>query len=69
MDSHAQGHSILLVGLVKIPTSLNEGQYCFITANSWGEGWGQGGHSCISENWLISQRQVNPFVVVNHLKY
>lgn len=69
MDSHAQGHSILLVGLVKLPSSLNEGQYCFLSANSWGEGWGQGGHSCISENWLLSQRQSNPFVVVNTLKY
>lgn len=69
MDSHAQGHSVLLVGLVKLPESLNEGQYCFLTANSWGEGWAQGGHSCISENWLLQQRSPNPFVVVNHLQY
>lgn len=69
MDSHAQGHSILLVGILKLPSSLNEGQYCFITANSWGEGWGKGGHSCLSENWLINQRQSNPFVIVNALIY
>lgn len=69
MDSHAAGHSVLFVGIVKLPESINEGKYCFLTANSWGVGWAQGGHSCISEKWLLENRSTNPFVVVNSLKY
>lgn len=69
MDAHAQGHSMVVVGYVKLPQVLDEGSVCFIIANSWGEGWGQGGHACISEKWLLNQRQVNPFVVINSIKY
>lgn len=65
MDLHAQGHSVVIVGYVKLPQVLNEGNVCFITVNSWGEGWGRGGYSCISEKWMIHQRQKNPFVVVS----
>lgn len=68
MDSHAQGHSILFVGALKLPKSLNEGSYCFITANSWGVGWAMGGHSCISEKWILENRQSNPFVALNSVK-
>lgn len=67
MDSHAAGHAVILVGLVKLPSALKEGKYCFLTANSWGVGWAQGGHSCISEKWLIENRNSNPFVVVNSI--
>lgn len=68
MDKHAQGHSILLVGYVKLPQILNEGRVCFIAVNSWGEGWGNGGYSCLSENWLMDQKQTNPFVSINSVQ-
>jgi C1A family cysteine protease len=67
-DAHAQGHSMVIVGYVKLPKILNEGSVCFIVANSWGEGWGQGGHACISEKWMLEQRQVNPFVVLKSIE-
>lgn len=68
MDAHAQGHSMTIVGYVKLPQVLDEGKVCFIVANSWGEGWGKGGYSCISEKWMLNQRQINPFVVIGYLK-
>lgn len=68
MDSHAQGHSMVIVGYVKLPQVLNEGSVCFVVANSWGEGWGKGGYSCISEKWMLKQRQSNPFVSVTYVK-
>lgn len=64
MDQHSSGHSILLVGMMKLPLVLNEGKVCFITANSWGIGWGHGGHGCISERWLLENRVANPFVSI-----
>ena len=53
-DSHAAGHAVTVIGYVENPESIRglEGKYCYIVANSWGEGWGQGGHSCLSEKWL-----------------
>jgi C1A family cysteine protease len=51
-DSHSKGHAILIVGVMDLPSKLNEGKSCFIAANSWGEGWGVGGHSCLTEKWL-----------------
>lgn len=68
LDSHAQGHAVTIVGYVKLPQVLDEGRVCFIVANSWGEGWGKGGYACISEKWLLNQRQSNPFVSVSFLK-
>ncbi|MAE58814.1 MAG: hypothetical protein CME69_08040, partial [Halobacteriovorax sp.] len=59
------GHAVLLIGYIKLPKVLNEGSVCFITANSWGSGWGHGGYACLSEKWVLSQRQSNPFVVIN----
>jgi C1A family cysteine protease len=64
VDSHAAGHAILLVGYMKIPSSLNEGKVCFITANSWGVGWGKGGHACLSEKWVKNFRFNIPFLAV-----
>jgi len=69
MDSHAQGHTILIIGHMKIPKVLNEGSLCFIVKNSWGEGWGQAGYSCLTEKWLLAQRQSNPFTVVDSAQY
>jgi len=68
MDKHAKGHAVLLVGYMKLPKVLNEGSVCFITANSWGLGWGHGGYSCLSEKWLINNRNRNPFVTVSSLE-
>lgn len=49
----AGGHANLLVGYIRLPESMSrEGQYCLITANSWAEGWGRGGHACLTETWL-----------------
>lgn len=69
MDSHAAGHSMAIVGYVKLPELLDEGRVCFIVANSWGAGWGKGGYSCISERWMQEQKQVNPFVAVTGVRY
>ena len=68
MDSHAKGHSVLFVGYLKLPRALKEGSVCFITANSWGQGWGFGGHACISEKWVMEHRKTNPFVVINRIE-
>lgn len=51
-DSHAGGHAILFVGYIRLPSNMNEGDYCMVTANSWGDGWAAGGYACITENWL-----------------
>lgn len=68
MDSHAAGHAVLLVGLMKLPRTLQEGSVCFVTANSWGIGWGNGGYACLSEKWLLENRGQNPFVAVTKLE-
>ena len=68
MDSHAVGHALLLIGYIKLPKILNEGEVCFVTANSWGEGWGTGGTSCLTEKWLLEQRKSNPFVVLEEVE-
>src|SRR5690606_18445356 len=68
MDAHAQGHAVTIVGYVKLPQVLEEGSVCFLVANSWGEGWGKGGYSCISEKWLLNQRQSNPFVTLASIR-
>ncbi len=57
MDEHAQGHALVIVGMIPLPEDVRvkEGNYCYIAANSWGEGWGIGGHACISRKWLEYQ--------------
>ena len=52
MNRHSGGHAILLVGFIRLPPELNEGRYCALTANSWGEGWGVGGYGCLTEKWM-----------------
>ena len=51
---HAGGHAVTFVGFIKLPEHYwaDEGKYCAITTNSWGVGWGVGGHACISEKWI-----------------
>ncbi len=70
LDSHAAGHAILLIGHMKLPKELHarEGQYCLIAANSWGVGWGKGGHACLSEKWLKKYRFNVPFLAVTDVK-
>jgi C1A family cysteine protease len=54
LDSHAEGHAVVFVGHMKLPREKisQEGEYCYIASNSWGEGWGLGGHTCLSQNWV-----------------
>jgi C1A family cysteine protease len=63
---HAQGHAILLVGVMELPKSLHrsQGRYCTLIANSWGEGWGRGGHACISDAWFDQYRYGIPFIAL-----
>lgn len=50
---HAGGHAVTFVGLIKLPDAMaSEGRYCALVANSWGIGWGRGGHACLTEKWL-----------------
>lgn len=51
-DNHAGGHAVLLIGYIRLPQQMNEGNFCVITANSWGYGWGAGGYGCLTEKWL-----------------
>ena len=52
--SHEGGHAFNIIGYMELPATLHrdEGKNCYIAANSWGYGWGSGGHTCISEAWL-----------------
>jgi C1A family cysteine protease len=53
MDSHSQGHALLLVGYMKMPAAKrSEGELCYIASNSWSEGWGLGGYACLTEAWV-----------------
>ncbi len=66
IDGHAQGHAFLAVGVIELPEKLKilEGAFCLVVANSWGLGWGTGGYSCLTENWLTKFRSQAPFVAI-----
>lgn len=66
LDQHALGHALVLVGFMELPPEHREkgGGVCFIAANSWGEGYGRGGYSCLSEKWIQHYRGNNPFVAI-----
>ncbi len=52
-DSHAGGHALIIVGHMKLGEKYqNEGTLCYIVSNSWSEGWGAGGHACLTEAWV-----------------
>lgn len=65
-DLHAKGHTLVIVGHLEMPSNnpsySQQGEVCFLVANSWGVGFGQGGHACLSESWIIEHRLRNPFV-------
>lgn len=70
LDEHSLGHAVLAVGILELPVKMKEkeGSYCLIVANSWGLGWGAGGHACLTESWLLRNRMSASFVAVNRLK-
>ncbi len=70
IDEHAAGHAVLIVGLMKLPPELHqkEGKFCLISANSWGPGWGIGGHSCVSERWINEHRFNVPFIALEKVE-
>lgn len=57
-SQHAGGHAYLAVGFLALPESMQktEGSFCLLIANSWGEGWGAGGYSCVTEAWFTAHR-------------
>lgn len=67
MDAHAMGHAFLAVGIMELPEKLHEkeGKYCLVVNNSWGAGWGAGGHACITENWLLKYRLNSTFIALS----
>lgn len=64
---HSKGHSVLVIGFQKLPEKIKEGRYCFIIANSWGLGWGVGGHGCVTEEWIRTYRRKSPFVAISSI--
>ncbi len=68
-DSHAAGHALLLIGHIKLPEKYRktEGEFCLLTANSWGEGWGTGGYGCLSERWVKHHLIKNALLAVNRI--
>jgi hypothetical protein len=55
---HVSGHAMLLIGYIKLPYEMekDEGRYCAIMANSWGDGYGAGGYACLTEQWMKDNR-------------
>lgn len=71
MDNHSKGHAVLLVGYIKLPPELYsaEGKVCFVMANSWGEGYGRGGFTCLSEKWILAHRVPNAFIALKDVSF
>ena len=69
LDHHSLGHAFLAVGFMELPEKIQkeEGNFCIVVANSWGKGWGAGGHSCLTEKWLQKYRQNSAFVTVTRV--
>lgn len=69
-DSHAGGHALVLIGMMKLPPDIQklEGKFCFIASNSWGDGYGVGGYSCLSEKWVERYRVRNPFISISSVQ-
>jgi C1A family cysteine protease len=69
LDHHASGHALAIIGVLPLPDFLwpKEGKNCFLVANSWGEGFGLHGYTCLSEKWLNQNRVLNPLVVISKI--
>lgn len=70
LNGHSQGHALLAIGFIEYPEKVKsvEGNYCILVANSWGRGFGVGGYSCISENYLKKFRIAAPFIIINKIQ-
>ena len=70
LDSHAKGHAVLIIGRISLPKKYHqiEGQYCLVTANSWGQGWGMGGHACLTEKWIKNHSINNAFMALESIE-
>jgi hypothetical protein len=70
-DAHASGHAFILIGTMALPKKLwaQQGKYCFLALNSWGEGWGLGGRACISQKWFEAYRFPMPFIALNSISF
>ncbi len=66
-DHHTKAHALAIVGYINLPTDLNEGRVCFVVTNSWSEGWGIGGHACLTEKWIHQNRIPTPFIGLKSL--
>ncbi|MAF77909.1 MAG: hypothetical protein CME60_07075 [Halobacteriovoraceae bacterium] len=68
---HAAGHALVLVGVMDLPQKLwaKQGKHCTVVANSWGEGWGLGGHACVSDGWFDQYRYQFPFLSVDRVSF
>ena len=66
---HSGGHAIVLNGYMGLPESqwATEGRVCFLMTNSWGKGWGVGGHACLTERWM-QEHAISHFTVVEELE-
>lgn len=69
-DAHALGHAFLAIGFIELPQELKEkeGDLCVLVVNSWSKGWGSGGYSCLTLNWLTKYRTKAPFVALKTLE-
>lgn len=68
-NRHAAGHALLIVGVMDLPKELwaTEGRRCSVVANSWGEGWGLGGHACLTDAWFDQYRYDFDFLAVEDI--
>ena len=69
VDKHAAGHALLMVGVLDLPQKLwaTQGKHCTVVTNSWGDGWGLGGHACLSDKWFDEFRYPFDFLAVEQI--
>ena len=68
-DKHAAGHALIMVGVLDLPQKLwaTQGKHCTVVTNSWGDGWGLGGHACLSDKWFDQFRYQFDFLAVEQV--